>query len=169
MDICFIPDNDYHRFMREEQPDALRSGPIVDRRGTVLGEHKGLPLYTVGQRKGLGLTSKLPMYVIELDTARNLLIVGTADELESGELLAEDFSFVSGAWPTDNVRCEAQIRSHAAAVPAVVEPLAEGTLRVRFDTPQRAVTPGQALVLYNGDVAIGGGRIAVPQVVAELA
>jgi len=169
MDICFIPDNDYHRFMREERPDALRSGPIVDRRGTVLGEHKGLPLYTVGQRKGLNITSKIPMYVIELDTARNLLIVGTAEELECPQLFAEHFTFVSGVWPTSELRCEAQIRSHAVAVPATVEPLAEGTLRVCFDMPQRAVTPGQALVLYNGDVAIGGGRIAVPQSVAELA
>jgi tRNA-specific 2-thiouridylase len=117
----------------------------------------------------LGITSKLPMYVIELDPARNLLIVGTAAELESAELLAEDFSFVSGVWPTGDVRCEAQIRSHAAAVPATVEALEPGTLRVRFDSPQRAVTPGQALVLYNGDVTIGGGRITVPQAVAELA
>jgi tRNA-specific 2-thiouridylase len=167
MDICFIPDNDYHRFMREERPDALRSGPIVDRRGTVLGEHKGLPLYTVGQRKGLNITAKVPMYVIELDTVRNLLIVGTADELECPQLFAENFTFVSGVWPTSEFRCEAQIRSHAAAVPATVEPLAQGTLRVHFDTPQRAVTPGQALVLYNGDVAIGGGRIAVSQPVTQ--
>lgn len=169
MDICFIPDNDYHRFMREERPDALRPGPIMDRRGTVLGEHKGLPLYTVGQRKGLGITSALPMYVIELDPARNLLIVGTAEELECPQLFAESFTFVSGVWPASEIRCEAQIRSHAAAVPATVEPLEPGTLHVRFDTPQRAVTPGQALVLYNGAVAIGGGRIAVHAAVAELA
>jgi tRNA-specific 2-thiouridylase len=169
MDICFIPDNDYHRFMREEQPDALRSGPIVDRRGTVLGQHGGLPLYTVGQRKGLGITSKVPLYVIELDTARNLLVVGTADELECPELFAENFSFVSDTWPTAELRCAAQIRSHAAAVPATVEPLETGMIRVRFDQPQRAVTPGQALVLYDGDVVIGGGRIMAHQPVVELA
>ena len=168
MDICFIPDNDYHRFMREEQPDALRPGPIVDRRGNVLGQHNGLPLYTIGQRKGLGITSKVPMYVIELDNARNLLIVGTSDELEAPELIAENFSFVSDTWPTGEIRCQAQIRSHATAAPATVEPLEVGTVRVRFDQPQRAVTPGQALVLYDGDVAIGGGRIKVQQAVAEL-
>jgi tRNA-specific 2-thiouridylase len=167
MDICFIPDNDYHRFMREEQPDALCPGPIVDRRGTVLGQHGGLPLYTVGQRKGLGITSKVPLYVIELDTARNLLVVGTADELECPQLLAENFSFVSDAWPAHELRCAAQIRSHAAAVPATVEPLEPGMICVRFDQPQRAVTPGQALVLYDGDVVIGGGRIVAQQPVAE--
>jgi tRNA-specific 2-thiouridylase len=169
MDICFIPDNDYHRFMREEQPDALRPGPIVDRRGAVLGQHNGLALYTVGQRRGLGITSREPMFVIELDPARNLLIVGAKDELERDELIAEGFSFVAGRWPSEPVRCTAQIRSHAQAVPATAEPLEPGRLLVRFDAPQRAVTPGQAIVLYDGDVTLGGGRITVAQPATELA
>lgn len=168
MDICFIPDNDYHRFMREERPDVLRPGPIVDRRGTVLGQHNGLALYTVGQRRGLGITSRDPMFVIELDPARNLLIVGTKDELERDELIAEGFSFVAGRWPSEPIRCTAQIRSHAQAVPATAEPLELGRLLVRFDTPQRAVTPGQAIVLYDDDVTLGGGRITVAQPVTEL-
>lgn len=167
MDICFIPDNDYHRFMREEQPDVLKPGPITDRRGNVLGQHTGLPLYTVGQRKGLGVTSREPLYVIELAPARNILIVGTKDELERPTLVAEGFSFVAGAWPSAPLHCQAQIRSHAQAVPATVEPLEPGRLFVRFEEPQRAVTPGQAIVLYDGDVALGGGRITVEQVVAE--
>lgn len=169
MDICFIPDNDYHRFMREEQPDALRPGLIVDRRGTVLGQHGGLALYTIGQRRGLGITSREPMFVIELDTTRNLLIVGTKDELERDDLIAEGFSFVAGSWPGEPLRCTAQIRSHAQAVPATVEPLEPGRLLVRFDTPQRAVTPGQAIVLYDDDVTLGGGRITVAQPAPELA
>jgi tRNA-specific 2-thiouridylase len=168
MDICFIPDNDYHRFMREEKPDALRPGPIVDRRGNVLGQHNGLPLYTVGQRKGLGLTSEKPLYVLELDSARNLLIVGTADELSCPELIAEGFSFVSNEWPISPIRCQAQIRSHAQAAPAIAEPVDFGVLRIRFDQPQRAVTPGQAVVLYDGDVVLGGGRITVPEPEMEL-
>ncbi len=168
MDICFIPDNDYHRFMREERPDALKPGPIVDRSGTVLGQHDGLPLYTVGQRRGLGVTGSTPLYVIELDSARNLLIVGTKDELDRRELVAEAFSFVGGAWPQTPFRADAQIRSHAQAVPATITPREPGRLLVRFDTPQRAVTPGQAIVLYAGDVALGGGRITVEQPVAEL-
>ncbi len=166
MDICFIPDNDYHRFIREERPDVLKPGPIVDRRGNVLGEHKGLPLYTVGQRKGLGITGREPLFVLELDTARNLLIVGTKDELERAELIAEGVSFVSGRWPLEPFRCQAQIRSHAQPVAATVEPIEPGRLFVRFDEPQRAVTPGQAIVLYDGDVTLGGGRITVEQLVA---
>jgi tRNA-uridine 2-sulfurtransferase len=167
MDICFIPDNDYHRFVREERPDVLKPGPIVNRRGDVLGQHAGLPLYTIGQRRGLGLTSREPLYVIELDSARNLLIVGSKDELERADLVAEAFSFVAGTWPLATIRCTAQIRSHAAPAPATVEPLEPGRLLVRFDEPQRAVTPGQAIVLYSGDVALGGGRITVEQPVAE--
>jgi tRNA-specific 2-thiouridylase len=169
MDICFIPDNDYHRFMREEQPDALKPGVIVDRRGTVLGQHDGLALYTVGQRRGLGITSSVPLYVIELDTVRNLLIVGPHDELERPDLVAEAFSFVAGPWPQAAFRCEAQIRSHAQPVSATVEPIEPGRLLVRFDTPQRAVTPGQAVVLYDGAVMLGGGRITIQQPALELA
>ena len=169
MDICFIPDNDYHRFMREERPDALRPGPIVDRSGRVLGQHDGLALYTVGQRRGLGVTGKTPLFVIELDTARNLLVVGTRDELECPELQADAFSFVDGRWPTAPFRCAAQIRSHAQPVEATVEPVEAGRLAVRFDEPQRAVTPGQAIVLYDGDVTLGGGRITVGRPTLELA
>lgn len=169
MDICFIPDNDYHRFMREEQPDALKPGPIVDRRGNVMGQHTGLPLYTIGQRRGLGITSREPVYVIELDAARNMLIVGSKDELERSDLIAEGFSFVSGHWPDAPFRCEAQIRAHAQAAPATVEPLEPGRLLIRFDEPQRAVTPGQAVVLYTGDTVLGGGRITVEQPATELA
>jgi tRNA-uridine 2-sulfurtransferase len=168
MDICFIPDNDYHRFMREEQPNALKPGPIVDRRGTVLGQHQGLPLYTIGQRKGLGITSREPVYVIELDAARNLLIVGSKDELERDELIAEGFSFVSGQWPDAPLRCSAQIRAHAQAAPATAEPIEPGRLLIRFDEPQRAVTPGQAVVLYQEDTVLGGGRITVQQAAEQV-
>jgi tRNA-specific 2-thiouridylase len=166
MDICFIPDNDYRRFLREEQSETLRPGPIVDRHGNVLGQHNGLPLYTVGQRKGLGITGKVPLYVTELDVKRNLLIVGPAEELSRGELLAENVSFVDGRWPEAQVRCLAQIRAHAAAVPVTAEPIEEGQLQIRFDEGQRGVSPGQAVVLYDGDVVLGGGRIAVTEPVA---
>ena len=163
MDICFIPDNDYRRFLREEQPDPMRPGPITDRFGNVLGQHNGLPLYTVGQRKGLGITGKVPLYVIALDVGRNALIVGTAEELSRTELLAENVSFVDGRWPEASFRCLAQIRSHATAVPATAEPVEEGQLLIRFDEGQRAVSPGQAVVLYDGNVVLGGGRIAVTE------
>jgi tRNA-specific 2-thiouridylase len=163
MDICFIPDNDYRRFLREEQPESLRPGPITDRRGNVLGQHNGLSLYTVGQRKGLGITGKVPLFVIELDAARNILIVGPADELSRDELVAENVSFVDNRWPATAFRCLAQIRAHADAVPVLAEPIEEGRLHLRFDSGQRAVSPGQAIVLYEDDVVIGGGRITVPE------
>ncbi len=161
MDICFIPDNDYRRFLTEEAPQSLQPGPIVDRQGTVLGQHNGLPLYTIGQRRGLGVTSSVPLFVIELDTIRNLLIVGSQDELQRPSLIADNFSFVSGGWPVAPFTALAQIRSHATAVPAVVTPQELGVLQIEFDTPQRAVTPGQAVVLYHDDIALGGGRITV--------
>jgi tRNA-uridine 2-sulfurtransferase len=166
MDICFIPDNDYRRFVREEQPEAIRPGPITDRQGNVLGRHNGLPLYTVGQRKGLGITGKVPLYVTELDVARNILIVGPAEELSRIELMAENVSFVDGRWLTMPRRCLAQIRAHATPVPVTAEPIEEGVLHVRFDEGQRAVSPGQAVVLYDGEVVLGGGRIAVTESVA---
>jgi len=163
MDICFVPDRDYRRFLREEQPDALQPGPITDRHGNVLGQHQGLPLYTVGQRKGLGITGPVPLFVIELDATRNILIVGPAEELSRSQLIAENVSFVDGRWPVGSVRCLAQIRSHATPVPVTVEPLEEGLLHMSFDEGQRAVSPGQAVVLYDDDIVLGGGRITVPE------
>jgi tRNA-specific 2-thiouridylase len=163
MDICFVPDRDYRRFLREEQPDALQPGPITDRHGNVLGQHQGLPLYTVGQRKGLGITGPVPLFVIELDATRNILIVGPAEELSRSQLIAENVSFVDGSWPVGSVRCLAQIRSHATPVPVTVEPLEEGLLHMSFDEGQRAVSPGQAVVLYDDEIVLGGGRITVPE------
>jgi tRNA-specific 2-thiouridylase len=163
MDICFIPDNDYRRFLREEQPGSLRPGPITDRRGNVFGQHHGLSLYTVGQRKGLGITGKVPLFVVELDTARNILIVGPAEELSREELIAENVSFVDNRWPTAPIRCLAQIRAHGEPAAVLADPVEEGRLHLRFDMGQRAVSPGQAVVLYEDDVVIGGGRITVPE------
>jgi tRNA-specific 2-thiouridylase len=163
MDICFIPDNDYRRFLREERADAIKPGPITDRMGNVLGQHQGLPLYTVGQRKGLGIAAKVPLYVTELDTVRNILFVGPAEELSRTDLMAENMSFIDGRWPSAPFRCLAQIRAHGDPAPVTVEPIEEGQLHLRFDEGQRSVSPGQAVVLYEDDVVLGGGRIAIAQ------
>lgn len=160
MDICFIPDNDYRRFLREEQPESIQPGPIVNRRGEVLGQHQGLPLYTVGQRKGLGLATAEPLYVLELDTARNLLVVGKGDELERSTFVVERATFVDGIWPDAPFSAGVQIRAHATPADATITPLPDQLLEVRFNTPQRAITPGQAAVFYHGEAALGGGRIA---------
>jgi tRNA-specific 2-thiouridylase len=158
-DICFVPGGDYRNLLREERPDALRAGPIVDTEGRELGRHQGLPLYTIGQRRGLGVASGQPLYVTALDPARNAVVVGPPEALERSSLAATNVTFVSGAWPAAPFDCLAQIRSHADPVPARVIPDQRGHIRVEFAQPQRAVTPGQAVVLYDGDVVLGGGRI----------
>jgi tRNA-specific 2-thiouridylase len=159
MDICFIPDNNYRRFLAEEQPEMMRPGPIVNRAGTVLGEHRGLPQYTIGQRKGLGFAAGKPLFVIEIDPARNLLIVGDADELERREFWVEDVKLVYGELAEQ--QCDVQIRAHGSADAATVTPQADGRVRVVYERPQRAVSPGQAAVFYAGDRVLGGGRITL--------
>jgi tRNA-specific 2-thiouridylase len=159
-DICFVPGGDYRNLLREEQPESLRPGPIVDQQGREVGRHQGLPLYTIGQRRGLGLAVGQPLYVTQLDLARNALIVGPLEALERQSLDATDMTFVDGAWPSAPLDCQAQIRSHAAPVEACITPRERGKIRVAFARPQRAITPGQAVVLYDGDVVLGGGRIS---------
>ncbi len=159
-DICFIPDNNYRRFLQEEVPERIQSGPIINHLGQVIGEHKGLPLYTVGQRKGLGVTSSQPLYVTALDPERNALIVGPPEATLRQSFMLEQVRFVDGQWPAVPFVCAIQVRAHAAPVQACVTPLDGQRLDVLFDTPQRAITPGQAGVLYDGDQVLGGGRIA---------
>jgi tRNA-specific 2-thiouridylase len=158
-DICFVPGGDYRNLLREERPESLRPGPIVDLDGREVGRHQGLPLYTIGQRRGLGVASGQPLYVTALDGARNAVVVGPIEALERRALVATGVTFVDDGWPAEPFGCLAQIRSHAAPVEARVTPEAPGRLRVEFTQPQRAVTPGQAVVLYDGDVVLGGGRI----------
>lgn len=163
-DICFIPDNDYRRFLREEVPESIRPGPIVHSdTGVLLGQHQGLPLYTVGQRRGLGVTSAQPLYVTELDVDSNTLIVGPSEAALRRSLVAESVSFIDGHWPTEPFTCLAQVRSHATAVPATVTPEGLGRLCIDFERPQRALTPGQAVVMYDGETVLGGGRITSSQ------
>ena len=158
-DICFVPGGDYRNLLREERPDSLLPGPIVDTHGREVGRHAGLPLYTIGQRRGLGIASSEPLYVTQLDVARNAVIVGPKQALERRTLVANGFTFVDGAWPEAPFACLAQIRSHADPVEARALPLEPGRIEVEFAKPQRAVTPGQAVVLYDGDRLLGGGRI----------
>lgn len=158
-DICFVPGGDYRNLLREEQPASLQPGPIVDMHGRELGRHAGLPLYTIGQRRGLGIAAAEPLYVTQLDSARNAVVVGPRSALERGSLVADRVTFADGGWPAGPFACAAQIRSHSAPVAASVTPLAPGRIAVAFAQPQRAVTPGQAVVLYHGERVLGGGRI----------
>ncbi|HWQ14079.1 MAG TPA: tRNA 2-thiouridine(34) synthase MnmA [Roseiflexaceae bacterium] len=159
-DICFVPGGDYRNLLREQRPDALRPGPIVDQQGRELGQHGGLPLYTVGQRRGLGVAAGEPLYVTALDVARNAVVVGPAAALERRDLEAARVSYTTGRTPDGPFDCLAQIRAHAAPAPARVTPRPEGRAHVEFAHPQRAVTPGQAVVFYQGDAVVGGGRIS---------
>ncbi len=158
-EICFVYDNDYGRFLKERVPEAIVPGPILNTRGEVIGQHQGLPLYTVGQRKGLGLTTRRPMYVVELDVERNALIVGEAEETYRPGLIASDLNWIAIPELTEPRRCRAKIRRMAPEADCTIYPLDDGTVRVEFDEPQRAITPGQAVVFYDGDWVLGGGTI----------
>lgn len=158
-DICFVPNGDYRNLLREEAPESLTPGPIVDQQGREIGRHRGLPLYTVGQRRGLGLTSATPLYVTALDVARNALVVGPAEAIIRDRFVVDQADFVAGAAPDAPFDCAVQVRSHAEAAPATVAPLGDGRFLVRLGAPIKAISPGQAAVFYAGERVLGGGRI----------
>ena len=158
-DLCFLGGNDYREFLNIHIPEVMQSGPIVRADGTVIGEHKGLSNYTIGQRKGLGLHSHEPLYVISMNPYRNALIVGAADELGTDTLIADEFNWVSGSPPSAPLFAQVKIRYKAIPSPAWVDLLDDGRVRIRFDIPQRDITPGQGAVVYDGDICLGGGII----------
>jgi len=160
-EICFVPDDDYRGFLRRRTPQGFSAGPILDSVGRVVGRHHGLANYTVGQRKGLGLSAGKPLYVVALDPERNAVIVGAEDDLGVSRLPATQVNFIAFPTPTGPIRVEAKIRSSHAGAPATVYPVEGGSIEVHFDTPQRAVTPGQSVVLYDGEQVIGGGIIGL--------
>ena len=155
-DICFIPDNDYREFIAEHVP--LESGDIVDTKGKVLGKHRGLALYTVGQRQGLGLASDKRLYVLKLDASSNRLVAGTEDELLCDKLFANELSWVSGEAPGEPINVTAKVRYKSPEAAAKVHPR-DGVAEVQFHQLQRAIAPGQAVVFYQGEAVLGGGII----------
>lgn len=158
-DICFIPDGDYHRFLRESGGLNPEPGPIVEKAtGKVLGHHKGLAYYTVGQRRGLGTALGYPAYVVALDPANNALVVGTETDLFSRACLTIENNFLPFDCLLEPLSVEVKIRYNSPPVQAVIQPVAEGVL-VQFVEPQKAVAPGQSAVFYQGDYLIGGGKI----------
>ena len=159
-DICFVPDGRYADFIRREGGDDETPGDIVGTDGRILGRHAGLVHYTVGQRRGLGISSPVPHYVTALDPVRNRVVVGEDREQYGSALLAERANWVSIPEPGVPIRARVRIRSTHPGAEALVTPLASRRFRVAFDAPQRAITPGQAAVLYDGDRLLGGGFIA---------
>ena len=162
-DLCFLTQGDYRGFLSRQAPDIAQPGPIINTLGEVIGQHDGLPYYTVGQRKGINIAphsaSAAPLYVLRLDAARNALIVGTMDELGTNVVRVRAMHYVSGVTPEAPVRCTAKVRYKAREAACLLTPLPDGTARVEFDEPQRDATPGQGLVAYDGDAVIGGGLI----------
>ena len=158
-DLCFLGDGDYRSFLIRQAPQVIQPGPIIDRDGHILGEHQGLAFYTIGQRKGLGVASPHPLYVVSKDSSTNALLVGPAEALGRSELLTTSFNWVAGEPPSAPLRAEVKIRSQAQFAWATVTPLADGRVQFLFDAPLRDITPGQAAVVYDADVCLGGGII----------
>ena len=158
-DLCFLGQNDYRDFLQVHAPEIMKSGPIVLSNGEAIGTHQGLANYTIGQRKGLGVNSNVPLYVIAKNPYRNALIVGTRDELGQDELTAGRVNWVSGKTPVDPFRAKVKIRYKSTAQPARVTPLPDDRVHIRFDAPLRDITPGQGAVIYDGESCLGGGVI----------
>ncbi|MEE2710832.1 MAG: tRNA 2-thiouridine(34) synthase MnmA [Gemmatimonadota bacterium] len=171
-DICFIQDKNYERFLRDwtvSHPEAaedliaveepIRPGPIIDTKGNVLGEHRGYPLYTIGQRKGLGLAAGRPIYVVNIRPETNTVVVGDDEDLLCPSLTAECVKWQSGHRPSGAFYGQVKIRYRHGSTAATITPFDDDCVDVRFDDPQRAITPGQSVVFYDGNDVIGGGII----------
>ncbi len=158
-EICFIPDDDYPRFLQEYIPQAVKPGPILDKEGHILGEHRGILFYTIGQRKGLGISAKEALYVIAIDQGRDAIMVGTKQEIYGDELVASELNWIAIGAPKQPITLKAKIRYLHQGAEVVVTPLGEDRVYVKFSEPQAAITPGQAVVFYDDDTVIGGGII----------
>ena len=160
MEICFVPDNDYGKFLREANLAQKHRGDIVDLHGRVLGHHDGIEFYTIGQRKGLGITTARPVYVIELDAANNRVIVGDDSALDRDEFTVDGCNWIPFDHLMKSIEVTAKIRYNHPGTAATVTPLGGGRAKVKLHEPQRAITPGQAAVFYQDDLVVGGGWIA---------
>lgn len=158
-DICFIPDGDYAGFICRYRDKTYPCGKFTDKRGNSLGDHRGIIRYTVGQRKGLGIALGKPAYVCSIDPESNTVVLGDNEDLFTRELEAVDFNWIATDTPSGDIRAKARIRYKHKEAYATVVPTGRDTVKVIFDEPQRAVTGGQSVVLYDGDIVIGGGTI----------
>jgi tRNA-specific 2-thiouridylase len=159
MEICFVPDKDYGKFLQQANLAQKHRGEIVDLHGRVLGHHEGIEFYTIGQRKGLGLSSPQPLYVIELDAAANRVIVGDESALDRDEFVVDRCNWIPFDAPPEQIEVTAKIRYNHPGTAATVTPSNNGKVKIRLHAPQRAITPGQAAVFYQDDLVVGGGWI----------
>ena len=160
-DLCFLAGGDYRNFLLRNAPQLETPGPILSRKDETLGQHRGHAFYTIGQRKGLQVSSSRPLYVLDKDVSRNALIVGQKNELGKQELIAKEINWISGHPPVSPVLSQVKIRYKAKKANALVTPLDSNRAHVRFDDPLIDITPGQAAVFYKGEVCLGGGVIQV--------
>jgi tRNA-specific 2-thiouridylase len=158
-DICFLASSDYRPFVAANAQAPVLPGPICDQAGKVIGEHRGLAYYTVGQRHGLGLATGMPLYVTRIDAATNTLLVGPTDALLHRHLSVSAVTYVAGDSPSEAFACQVRLRYKAREATATVTPLGGGRADIVFAEPQRPVSPGQAAVFYSGDEVLGGGTI----------
>lgn len=158
-DICFVPDGDYAGFITEQAGEP-QAGDFLDVSGNILGRHGGVIRYTIGQRKGLGMTFGKPMFVVGKDAAANTVTLGEESDLFCDQLIAEDVNFISIAELRRPIRITAKTRYSQTEAAATLEPYDSDRVRVTFDFPQRAISAGQAVVFYDGDIVVGGGTIA---------
>ncbi|WP_432401102.1 tRNA 2-thiouridine(34) synthase MnmA [Wukongibacter sp. M2B1] len=158
-EICFVPDNNYGNFIEENTGKRIKPGDFVDTEGNILGKHKGIIYYTIGQRKGLGISLGKPGYVVEIRPEKNQVVIGENEDVFNDTLIAEQVNFLPFEKLEDSIRIAAKIRYSAKPAEATIYPLEGNKVKVVFDNPQRAITPGQAVVLYVDNELIGGGTI----------
>ena len=158
-EICFIPDNNYVDFIKNNSNVKFKTGNIVNSKGEILGKHNGIINYTVGQRKGLGISHKEPLYVLKINKEKNEVVVGIEEELYTNKVIIEDINYIVTDLENKQIEVEAKVRYRAKPAKAILYPLENGKAKLVFKEPQRAITPGQSLVFYIDDVVIGGGVI----------
>ena len=158
-DLCFVGHGDYRDFLRRNAPQVIRPGEIVTRSGKIVGEHQGMAFYTIGQRRGLGIASGQPLYVLEKDTVCNRLVVGPREQLGQDELITGRVNWISGQPPQNPTRVSVKIRYKSREVEGLVTPREDGGVHVQFDKNLRDITPGQAAVFYDDEICLGGGII----------
>jgi tRNA-specific 2-thiouridylase len=158
-EVCFIQESSYHFFLSERLEKSFGPGPIVDRKGNVLGKHKGIPFYTIGQRRGLRLAKGKPLYVIGIDREKNVIVVGGEEEVYAGTFLVDSVNWIVPQKIISPHHIQVKIRYNHPGSEASISPKGEGDLEVKFKSPQKAITPGQAAVFYDGETVLGGGWI----------
>ena len=158
-ELCFVADTNYRRFLQDRVPEKIQGGDIIDEEGNVLGKHEGVPFYTVGQRRGLGIAVGKPLYVTQLNATENTVVVGESDALLEDTMHVERINLIAIEKLAEPIRAHVKIRSRDDGGPAIITPTSDTEAVVKFDEPRRAITPGQATVFYDGEYVLGGGWI----------